>query len=199
MWFHLYSAMVDEINLVIFFMVALMVLWQSYHCVFHSVSKESLAQSSCPLQWRHNECDGVSYHRRLHCSLNPLFRRKSKKISKFRVTGLCEGNSSHKGPVTRKMLPFDDVIMWGMMVRMISWVPLRASTKQYVKHVQRFSVYAHSQWETALHCNAVPHWLGAYTEESLHVRNSGEMYCIINVQWSWNLLRINNFKPSTPD
>ena len=32
----------------------------------------------------------------------------------FRVTGLCEGspvNSPHKGPVTRKMFPFDDVII----------------------------------------------------------------------------------------
>ena len=40
-----------------------------------------------------------------------------KKTSKLRVTGLCEGNSPatgdspHKGPVTRKMFPFDDVIM----------------------------------------------------------------------------------------
>ena len=30
---------------------------------------------------------------------------------KLRVTGLCEGNSPHKGPVTRKMFPLDDVIM----------------------------------------------------------------------------------------
>ena len=43
--------------------------------------------------------------------------RKSKKTSKLRVTGLCVGNSPvtgeflHKGPVTRKMSPFDDVIM----------------------------------------------------------------------------------------
>ena len=29
------------------------------------------------------------------------------------------------------------------------------------------SVYVLSQWETALHCNAVSHWLGAYTEWSL--------------------------------
>ena len=42
---------------------------------------------------------------------------KSKKTSKLRVTGLCVGNSPgpvnspHKGPVTRKMFPFDDVIM----------------------------------------------------------------------------------------
>ena len=36
---------------------------------------------------------------------------KSKKTSKLRVTGICAGYSPHKGPVTRKMLPFDDVIM----------------------------------------------------------------------------------------
>ena len=45
------------------------------------------------LQWRHNEHDGVSNHRRLHCFLNCWFRRWSKETSKLRVTGLCEGNS----------------------------------------------------------------------------------------------------------
>ena len=44
------------------------------------------------LQWRHNEHDGVSNHRRLECLLNRLFRRRSKKTSKLCVTGLCEGN-----------------------------------------------------------------------------------------------------------
>ena len=38
-----------------------------------------------------------------------------KVTSKFRVTGLCAGNppvnSPHIWPVTRKMFPFDDVIM----------------------------------------------------------------------------------------
>ena len=44
-------------------------------------------------------------------------RRRSKKTSKLRVTSLCEENSPvtgefpHKEPVTRKMFPFDDVIM----------------------------------------------------------------------------------------
>ena len=44
----------------------------------------------------------------------------SKKTSKLRVTDLCVGNSTgpvnspHKGPVTRKMFPFDDVIMYGI-------------------------------------------------------------------------------------
>ena len=48
------------------------------------------------LQWRHNEHDGVSNHQRLHCLLNCWFRRRSKKTSKLRITGLCAGNS----PVT---------------------------------------------------------------------------------------------------
>ena len=45
------------------------------------------------LHWRHNERNGVSNHRRLDCLLNRLFRCRSKKTLKLRVTGLCEGNS----------------------------------------------------------------------------------------------------------
>ena len=48
------------------------------------------------LQWRHNGCDCVSNHQPHDCLLNRLFRRRSKKISKLRVTGLYVGNS----PVT---------------------------------------------------------------------------------------------------
>ena len=69
------------------------------------------------LHWRHNDLDGVSNHQPHGCLLNRLFRRRSKKTSKLRVTGLFVGNSPrpmnspHKGPVTRKLLPFDDVIL----------------------------------------------------------------------------------------
>ena len=45
------------------------------------------------LRWSHHERDGVSNHRRLDSLLISLFRCRSKKISKLRVTGLCEGNS----------------------------------------------------------------------------------------------------------
>ena len=61
------------------------------------------------LRWRHNGHDCVSNHQLRHCLLNRLFERRSKKTSKLRVTGLCD--SLHKWPVTRKMFPFDDVIM----------------------------------------------------------------------------------------
>ena len=69
------------------------------------------------LQWRHYERDSVSNHQRLDCLFNLLFRRRSKKTPKLHVTGLYEGihwwpvDSAHKGPVTRKTVPFDDVIM----------------------------------------------------------------------------------------
>ena len=48
------------------------------------------------LHWRHNGYDGVSNHQPHDCLLNRLFRRRSKKTWKLRVTGLCVGNS----PVT---------------------------------------------------------------------------------------------------
>ena len=70
-----------------------------------------------PLRWRHNDHYSVSNQQPHGCLLNRLFRRRWKKTSKLRVTGLCVGNSPgpvnspHKGPFTRKMFPFDDVFM----------------------------------------------------------------------------------------
>ena len=53
-----------------------------------------------PLQWRDNGCDSVSNHQLRDCLLNRLFRRRPKRTSKLRVTGLCAGNS----PVTEEFL-----------------------------------------------------------------------------------------------
>ena len=85
------------------------------------------------LQWRHNGRDSVSNHQPRDCLLSRLFRRRSKKTSKLCVTGLCAGNSPgpvnspHKWPVTRKMFPFDDVIMYILM--MCQWETCIVSTK----------------------------------------------------------------------
>ena len=56
----------------------------------------SVPGSTHSLQWCHNGHDCVSNHQTYDCLFNRLFRRRSKKTSKLRVTGLCEGNS----PVT---------------------------------------------------------------------------------------------------
>ena len=69
------------------------------------------------LQGHHNEGDGVSNHRRPDCLLNCLLRRRSMKYQSSTSLAFLRGihqwpvNSPHKGPVSRKMFPFDDVIM----------------------------------------------------------------------------------------
>ena len=55
-----------------------------------------------PLHWRHNGRDSVSNHQPHDCLLNRLFRRRSKKTSKLRVTGLCAGNSRTNGQLRGK-------------------------------------------------------------------------------------------------
>ena len=55
------------------------------------------------LQWRYNGRDGVSNHQPHDCLLNRLFRRRSKKTSKLRVTGLCAGNSTVTGEFPAQM------------------------------------------------------------------------------------------------
>ena len=55
------------------------------------------------LQWRHNERNSVSNHQPHDCLLNRLFRRRSEKISKLRVTGLCAGNSPGTGVFPAQM------------------------------------------------------------------------------------------------
>ena len=111
-----------EVHIIIILTLASWVylMRQKYVCLFLLLAIDGAGDESFPhttLKWRHNAHDGVSNHRRLDCILNCLFKGRSKKTSKLRVTGLCEGNSPvagefpHKGPVTQRMFPFDDVIM----------------------------------------------------------------------------------------
>ena len=55
------------------------------------------------LQWRHNGRDSVSNHQPHHCLFNRIFRRRSKKASKLRVTGLCAANSLVTGEFSTQM------------------------------------------------------------------------------------------------
>ena len=67
-----------------------------------------------PLQWRHNERNGVSNHHPHDCLFNLLFRRRSKKTSELRVTGLGVGNSPVTGefPAQRASNPKNVSISW---------------------------------------------------------------------------------------
>ena len=65
------------------------------------------------LRWRHNGRDSVSNHQPHDCLLNRLFRRRSKKTSKLRVTGLCVGNSTGTGEFPAQMASnAENVSIW---------------------------------------------------------------------------------------
>ena len=66
------------------------------YCLCYQIWIAVYTLRALPLHWRHNGRDGVANHQRLDYSFSRLFRRRSKKTSKLRVTGLCVGNS----PVT---------------------------------------------------------------------------------------------------
>ena len=69
------------------------------------------------LQWRHNERDSVSNHQPHGCLLKLYSGTDERKHQSCASLASVRGihrwpvNSPHKGPVTRKMFPFDDVIM----------------------------------------------------------------------------------------
>ena len=64
---------------------------RAYMC--NRLQRVNMATTIGPLQWRHNGRDNVSNHQPHDCLPIRLFRRKSKKTAKLRVTGLCAGNS----------------------------------------------------------------------------------------------------------
>ena len=70
-------------------------------------------KKSQSLQWRHNGRSGVSNHLPHDCLLNRLFRPRSKKTSKFRVTGLCAENSPVTGEFPAQMASnAENVSIW---------------------------------------------------------------------------------------
>ena len=78
--------------------VCFVLLWLYRHIVVYTVRCISMS-----LRWRHNGCDSVSNYQPHHCLLNRLFRRRSKKTSKLRITGLCAGNSPGTGESSAQM------------------------------------------------------------------------------------------------
>ena len=74
---------------------------------------QHLVDSCDSLHWRYNGHDSVSNHQPHDCLLNRLFRRRSKKISKLRVIGLCAGNSPETGEFPAQMASnAENVSIW---------------------------------------------------------------------------------------
>ena len=85
-------------------------MWQLW-VAFKSLSNDMcVVCRSVSLQWRHNERDVGSSHQHHNCLLNRLFRRRSKKTSKLRVSGLCEGNSPATGEFPAQMASSAEIV-----------------------------------------------------------------------------------------
>ena len=98
-----------------------------------------------PLHWRHDERGGVSNHQPRDCLLKRLFRRRPKKTSKLRVTGLCMGNSPVTGefPVQKASNAGNVSIWWRHHAQCtgVSWRTFEVSWSQWVWQLVSRCVY----------------------------------------------------------
>ena len=91
-----------------------------------------------PLQWRHNERDGVSHHQPHDCLLNHFLKAQIKKHQSSASLTFVRGihwwpvNSPHKGPVTRKRFPFDYVTMTIVTFYVTSFPGCRLPTRHWL-------------------------------------------------------------------
>ena len=135
-------------------------------------TKAGVTFSLYSLQWHHNGCDGISNHQPHRCLLNRLFRRRSKKSWKLRVTGLCEGNSLVTGEFPAKRASkaenvsiFDDVIMSCLiffLVICLIWSIfkyLSLNPSSIMMQVMAWCNHAtHHYWSHCWHRSMMPHW-----------------------------------------
>ena len=94
--------------------------------------------TASPLQWRHNERDGVSNHPRIDVRSTVCSGADQRKYQNSAPLAFVRGihwwpvDSPHKGPVTWKMFPFDDVIMHYIVI---------SKTSCAVKHIDMKYTY----------------------------------------------------------
>ena len=87
------------------------VMWHM-RCNHNAKSNKNCNYPLDILQWRHNECYGVSFVCSSICS-GADHRKHQSPASLAFVRGIHRSpmDSPHKAPVTQKMFPFDDVII----------------------------------------------------------------------------------------
>ena len=132
-------------------------LWLQFLHIIHPVKLLSL-------QWRHNGREGVSNHKPRHCLFKLLFRRRSKKTPKLRVTGLCVGNSPGTGEFPAQMasnaenVSFDDVIM---MATILAHYP-----------ASQITVTASNSFKTVLTCVATRMIIPIYRQPNIPAKKT---------------------------
>ena len=119
--------------------------------MLHLLSLESV-------RWRHNERDGVSNHQPHDCLPDRLFWRRSKKSSKLRVTGLCEGKAENVSILWRhhEKVGFFRNVGSGIWENQCSVKILSILSKISFSHMKRVVKYDHRSPSTATGIVVVP-------------------------------------------
>ena len=170
------------------------------------------------LQWLHNECDGISNHQPHDGFYSTVYSRADQRKHQSSASlAFARGihwwpvNSPHKGPLTRKRFPFDDIIMlvhnflhilkpfvWYRMVY-ISWshawsAGLKRSTLPLLGAVSSINTW--SQWLRFLNC----HQDLLLTQPWWHIRlkklRSYSLFAVFKwpaLHWNGNIIRLTNF------
>ena len=146
-----------------------------------------LQLKTATLRWRHNGCDGVLNHQPHGCLINRLLRRRSKKTSKLRVTGLCAGNSPGTGEFPAQMVSnAENVSIWWrhmkqlicMCVRVCGWdmhkdkidaVSMHFRDSSNISSKKTHTTECHYkvvQWKTTI-CTPLP-WAKQNINQGLH-------------------------------
>ena len=102
-----------------------MILFSLSHCIaiYPNPQQHDYSVTPWTLQWRYHECDGVSNHLRFDCLLDRFSIADQRRHQRSSALAFVRGiqrwpvDSPHKGPVTRKLFSFDDVIMDNMSRR----------------------------------------------------------------------------------
>ena len=121
--------------------------WQTM-CWLGLVARGGSESFHLPLQWRHNEHDGVASHQPYDWLLNPIFRRRSKKTSKLRrVTDLCAGNPPMTGEFpAQRASDAENVSIWWRhhgCWKLGKWQTSNPSVTQQFKQCADVSVAVH--------------------------------------------------------
>ena len=116
------------------------------------------------LQWRHNLHDVVSNHQPYDCFATVYAGADQGKHQSSASLAIVRGihrwpvNSPHKGPVTRKMFPFDDVIMidvnlHGLFVIFFIYSPVPTASDQcYEVQYRTFASLSATESTPSVYC-----------------------------------------------
>ena len=121
-----------------------------------------LTSTTNPLRWRHNGRDSASNHQPHDCLFNRLFRRRSKKTSKLRVTGLCARNSPGTGEYPAQMVSnAENVSIWWRHHAQCKGKTILRLIYLYIgiSYTRKMILHLHN----AMLLNS-PHWFGEQTE-----------------------------------